>query len=379
MDEDRRGRVEALDLLRGLAVAGMILVATPGDWSSAYSQLVHAPWQGATAADMVFPTFLFAVGMAIGFSRPKPSRLALGRIARRVLALLALGLLLNALPSFDLPHLRVPGVLQRIALCYALGAGIWLAAGQGDSRLDRTLAFLLLAAAVLLVAYSLMMALVPVPGFGVGRLDPEGNLAASIDRAIFGIPHLWPYGTAPDGRVVYDPEGLLSTLPATANLLFGMAAALLWRHRGDRAIAPVALAGAAMLLAGLALGQAIPINKRIWTASFALVSGGVSALCLSALALIAPALGRGLDPLRVLGGNAIAAFVLQQLIAAYWGLPLIRGPEGASVSLQHVLFEEAGAVLPDPALASLACALLALALVTALVAPLHRRGIHLRL
>jgi len=370
------GRLVPLDWLRGLAVAGMILVTSPGSWDHAWRQLQHAPWDGWTLADMVFPTFLFSVGfaLALGFRGSVPG--VWGRVMRRTLLLILLGLLLNALPYFDLPHLRIPGILQRIALCYALAASLLLLTARsgtdGKTELNRTA--VAIAVLVLLVGYWLLLMLIPVPGIGAGHVDSANNLPAFVDRTIFSVDHLWPYGLTA-GVVTYDPEGLLSTLPATVNVLIGILAAGLWR-RGT-STAWLALAGVLLFVAGLALDPLFPINKRIWTSSFALLSSGFS-LTLLAVLMLLPA-SRAIDtlttPFRILGGNAILAFVLSQLLSAFGGLPILAGGR----TPQNWGYGIATSIIPDANLASFACALAILTLVVLLVAPLHRRRIHLRL
>lgn len=376
-------RLPALDLLRGLAVAGMIVVVSPGSWSEVYPPLAHAAWHGWTPADLVFPTFLFCVGMAVGLSVPRLSpadRAAPAfwlKAARRPALLILLGLLLNALPSFDLAHLRLPGILQRIGLCYALAVAISvLAAPNNGQRLRFPLAAVCGAAAVLLAAYWALLTFVPVPGFGAGRLDSHGSLPAYVDRLVITVPHLWRLGVTEGVGVTYDPEGLLSTLPATVNVLVGAIAAVLLT-RGGRGRVGLALLAAGLVASGLLLDEVMPINKALWTPSFALLSSGLSMAVLVALDLVvglkaaqAPA-----GPLRVLGGNAILAFVLSQLLGIFGALPFLPGGRSA----QGLAFEVALRLVPDPKAASLACALAVLALILAILVPLHRRGIHLRL
>lgn len=376
---ERCNRLQALDLLRGLAVAGMILVTSPGSWVHRFSQLDHAPWEGWTLADMVFPSFLFAVGVAWGLSFPRDTA-PWGKVLRRTLLLVLLGLFLNALPMFDLAHLRIPGILQRIALCYLLVAAITLTTARRDSggRLVLDARAVAVAVAALLAGYWALLAFVPVPGYGAGHLDSLRNLPAWIDRAVFTTDHFWPYGTTEGVGVTYDPEGLLSTLPATANVLIGVLAA--WGYRSARPAHRVTLfaaAGLALVLAGLLATLAVPLNKRIWTSSFALFSSGFS-LTLLALLLAVPAQGAAHAigwPIRVLGANAILAFTLSQLLSAVGGLPLLAG----GGTLQGWGFGIASAVIPDPYLASLACALAILTLIVLVIAPLDRRGVHLRL
>src|ERR1700675_1384573 len=206
------GRVLSLDVFRGLTVAAMVLVNTPGSWRHVYWPLQHAEWHGWTPTDLIFPFFLFIVGVAIP--------LALGRrvgggarraavvtkILRRSVIIFALGLLLHAVPDFDVANIRIPGVLQRIAVCYLVAALLFLWTGW---RAQTAIAI------VALLGYWALLTLVPVPGFGAGDLGKEGNLAAWLDRTALGA-HIWRIGR------VYDPEGILSTVPAMVTTLFGV-------------------------------------------------------------------------------------------------------------------------------------------------------------
>ncbi|EJL24173.1 hypothetical protein PMI01_04686 [Caulobacter sp. AP07] len=390
------GRIVALDVLRGLAVAGMILVTSPGAWAHAYAPLKHAAWQGWTLADLVFPTFLFCVGVAIGLSVP---RLRIGegasaalwiKVARRTALLILLGLVLNALPRFDLAHLRIPGVLQRIGLCYALASAICIlpARAEADGQLRLNVGGVVLAVVGLLVGYWALLTFTPVPGFGVDRWDSQGALPAFIDRAVFTIPHLWPWGTTEGVGVTYDPEGLLSTFPATVNVLLGAVAAAFLARTGDgrqgrgRVLAALLALGAALIVAGLALDPIVPVNKRLWTPSFALFSSGASLAALVVLQVVLQARAAQLAawPLTVLGGNAILAFVMSQVLGACAGLTLQTHRAGLpDLTPQGFGFETAQRLTADPYLASFLCALAILALIIAVIAPLHRRGIHLRL
>ncbi|WP_044563470.1 acyltransferase family protein [Azospirillum sp. B4] len=379
-------RLPSLDVLRGLAVAGMILVVSPGDWNKAYAPLKHAPWDGWTLADMVFPTFLFSVGLAIAlsFARIAQDRRAAGvKIARRALALVALGLVLNALPYFDLAHLRLPGILQRIALCYVLATTLCLVTVRtgADGCPTVNQRALLIAMVLVLVGYGAALAWVPVPGIGAGHLDPGGSLPAWIDRGVFTVPHLWPYGTDAAGAVVYDPDGLLSTLPATVNVLVGVLAGTALKASKSRL--DLLVAAVLLMVAGLALDPVLVINKRIWTSSFALFSGGFSLAVLVVLSVLLDqgptALPQALSfPFRVLGGNAILAFTLSQILCAIGGVPLIVTAQGR-ITPQGWGDRLAGAVFADPYLASFVCALGILSLVVVVLLPLHRRGLHVRL
>jgi predicted acyltransferase len=376
-------RVVALDLLRGAAVAGMILANGPGSWSHIYGPLEHAPWHGWTLTDMVFPTFLFSVGMAIGLSFPRAlsspdqRRTLWVRALRRAAALMALGLFLNLLPYFDVAHLRLPGVLQRIAVCYVLALAIVIGMGSRQSEGRTALRSGVIAAVIVgvLLLYWALLMLVPVPGIGTGRLDEAGNLAGWVDRTVLTVSHMWALGKDAAGQVVYDPEGLLSTLPATANVLFGVLATAAYRQ-GFTPLR-IALVGAALLLLGTCLDPLLPINKRLWTSSFALVSSGFSFVLFALLAAVArsgvaPWL---LTPLKIFGANAILAYMISELIAVFASLHLL--PHGHT--LQQWGFAQAQLLTSDLRLASLLCAVAILLLVLGLLAPLHRRAIHFRL
>ena len=394
------GRLVSLDVLRGLAVAGMILVVTPGDWGAAYPQLQHAVWNCWSLADMVFPSFLFSVGVALALSFPRPWLTATDRRsfwsrAWRAALLIALSLALEATYNWSLlytggtlgkpslAYLRIPGILQRVALCYLLAAGVLSATAGRDAEARKTLRPGMIAAiaAAVLLAYWAMLTFVPTPGFGPGRLDADGYLGGYIDRAVSTVPHLWPLGWArPGGPVVYDPEGLLSTLPATVNVLFGALAGWAWRRDAGRAGLAIGAAGIALILAGLLLDPVFPINKRIWTSSFALFSGGFSAVVLALLMLVEGwrLAVAALAPLRVLGDNAILAFVVSTLLGRVYDLPIIASGDGR-LPPRGWLDRQALSLIGDPHLAATACAVVFVAVIVLLLAPLHRRAFHFRL
>ena len=393
-------RLPALDILRGLAVAGMIVVTSPGSWDHSYWPLQHAEWHGWTPTDIIFPTFLFAVGMALALSFPKDLSSGTARstfwlrVGRRVVALIILGLALNALwlvaialgqpnPHPDATGLRLPGVPQRIALCYLLAAIGIVVTGTRDTQGRTGIAPRAIIAIIIaiLIGYWALLTLVPVPGFGAGHLDPEGSLPAWLDRTIFGVPNLWPWGMKNWGEpVTYDPEGVLSTFPATVNVLFGVLAARELRGRSQRPLLRIAIAGAVLIAMGLAFDPLFPINKRLWTSSFALLSSGCSGLILVASALMVrdPRVDRLLAPIKILGGNAILAFTISIVVQSFWGLPVIRS--GAErLSVQRELDLVAVQLLSDEYAASLAVAVTLLVVITVMIWPLHHRGVHVRL
>lgn len=379
MNEARPQRLAGLDIFRGAAVAGMIVVNTPGSGQYVWWPLDHAAWNGFTPTDLVFPAFLFAVGVALALAFPRKIDATMWRrVARRVLLLIALGWAWQMLARPGIATFRVYGVLPRIGLAYGLVAAFaMLTARRGeDGRSRLNLPVIVGAAILVLVGYWALMVLVPVPGYGAGNLSPEGNLAGYVDRMTVGTAHMWRFGTDAAGNVVYDPEGLLSTLPSLANLLFGMLATLLWQRSPERATAWIALGGLALTVAGLLIAPAFPINKRLWTSSYALFSSGLSAM-LFALSIVAgrrAALERVLAPFHLLGMNAILGYMVSLLLGLA-GLRLMIG----NATLGARVFAAVESVIPNPYLASAACALAVLALVIAMLIPLHRRGIHLRL
>lgn len=367
---DARRRLDGLDLFRGLAVAAMILVNSPGSGEHVWWPLDHAAWHGWTPTDLIFPAFLFAVGVALGLAFPVRADRALWlRIARRSLLLVALGWAIQILARPDIAHFRFFGVLPRIGLCYALAASLaLLTARRGEDGLNHLRpAAIAFAAFGALILYWALLTFVAVPGHGAGVLSPEGNLAGYIDRTLFTTAHIWRFGTDAAGNVVYDPEGLLSTLPALANVLFGILAAAAWRYAPDRAPGWIAIAGVILVIAGLLLDPIFPINKRLWTSSYALFTTGTSALLLILCTLAGG--GKWLAPLRVFGMNAITGYVLSLLLIIF----------AMKLGLIAPAFAAIQSVVGDPYWASFLFALAIVAIVLAALVPLHRRGIHLRL
>ena len=355
-------RLVAIDLLRGLTVAFMILANNNGG-DDALWFLQHAQWNGFTPTDLVFPTFLFLVGVAIAFSTA--ARLARGddrgilirHILWRSAILFLFGLVVNNFPLFHLDTLRVYGVLQRIAMCYLVLA----TACTCGLRWRGVLAL----AAGALIGYWLLMRFIPVPGFGVPvrdvpLLDPDRNLAAWIDRQIFSAGHLF--------EKTRDPEGLLSTLPALATTALGVLTGL-WL-RGAAAlhvkIRNIALAGILCVLFGALWGIYFPINKKLWTSSYAVFAAGWSLLLLAAMLRLvdghASAADSGHRPawqkfLLVFGTNAIFAYMLSELLAALlWTIPA-----GGGVSLSQFIVNAFRNTIAEGTAAATAYSLLLLA------------------
>jgi predicted acyltransferase len=279
-------RVLSVDVARGITIAFMILVNDPGDWNHVYSQLDHAFWNGWTLTDLVFPNFLFLIGASIIFSLQSriakgESRSALaGHIVRRAAILFALGMFIGAFPHFHLTHLRIYGVLTRIALCYLCAGLICLA--------TRKISHLAIIAATLLVGYWMLMRFVPVPGFGVPTrdiplLDQAGNLTSWIDRGFISFTQRFLH-TGHLYRKASDPEGLLSTLPAIATTLIGAITGLiilLQQYTPAKKRNILAIGAILFLAAGELWNLTFPINKNLWTSSYVLLAAGCSLLVLT--------------------------------------------------------------------------------------------------
>lgn len=314
-------RLISLDVFRGLAIASMILVNTPGSWSHVYPPLLHAEWHGFTPTDLVFPAFLFIAGVAMAFSLRKylptdnnvaPNNLAPRsvylRLGRRCLMLFGLGLFLNIFglvlktwPAVDWSTVRWLGVLQRISLAY-FGAALLVL------RLPRRVLWGV--SAGILLVYWAMLSLIPVPDFPLGDLSPEGNVAGYIDRLLLGSNHLYkPY---------FDPEGFLSTLPSIVTVLAGYFTGdwLRSQPRTHRTSLTLVMWGLAGVVSGSLWGLLFPINKQLWTSSYVLYSAGWSLLVLAfCFELIeVRQIRRWGWPFLVMGMNAIFVFVASGII-----------------------------------------------------------------
>ena len=372
----RKNRLGSLDVFRGATIAAMILVNDAGDWDKTYRPLLHAEWHGWTPTDLIFPFFLFIVGVAIPYAFA--GRLARSggdrgplhwQIVRRTVILFALGLFLAWFPFFtvDWPTARIPGVLQRIAVVYCVAALAWLHLGP-RSRAVLTLA--------LLAAYWAAMMLVPVPGHGAGDLSPNGNLAGWIDHVVLGH-HTWKKAPGPG-----DPEGILSTVPAIATALIGLFVGD-WlrspRHQQVK-LKGLLLAGCAATIAGLALAPWFPINKNLWTSTYVLFTAGVALLLLAATYYVVDMKRRDgwAQPFAVFGTNAIAAFFGSTLMAKITYLIHLRAG-GETVTLQAWLYRHLFASWLPEYVSSLAWALVYVALWWGLTTVLYRRRIFIKI
>jgi predicted acyltransferase len=381
-------RLVSLDVFRGLVIASMILVENPGWRAHTYAQLEHAAWFGATCTDMIFPSFLFMVGLAIPYSFA--SRLAHGadrvklalRVLRRSIILILLGIALNGFPDYHWHTLRFPGVLQRIGVCYFVCSIVYLLVTRSREDTEtssRTILIASLAVAAIAVYWALLK-LVPVPGIGAGHLDSYGNLPAYIDRHIFGLNHMWAWGLTSGRGVTYDPEGLLSTLPSLFNTFAGILTAdwLRSRRSAKTKALGITFSGIALISIGLALSPLMPLNKRIWTSTFSLFTVGVSLTVFAALYFLIDLRRhrRGLTPFLVLGMNAILAYVISNILEILIGRHFIQ--IGSAPTMRTWLFSHFFAWLP-PAPSSLAYAILMVLVNIAILYPLYRKRIFVKI
>lgn len=333
-----RGRIESLDAFRGFTVAAMLLVNNPGTWSAIYWPLRHAEWHGWTPTDLIFPFFLFVVGITTELSRKEPRG-----ILRRGLLIILCGVLLHLFPYFRFETLRWMGVLQRIGIVYLITALIaWKA-----SR--RTIAIL---AAAIVLGYWLVLIQGPLQ-------PPEATIAARVDRALIPEAHLWKQART------WDPEGPLSTVPAVATALLGVLAAPWVRERNVKTLTIAGLTGIAL---GLAWGLAFPINKNLWTSSYVLLSAGFASLILAVWMKWLPA-----KPFDVFGLNPLVAFLGSGVMARLLGIIKIDG-----VSLQALSYRTLYKPYFEPHLASLLWALTFVAVWYAILWAMKRRGIVLK-
>ncbi|MBI1770524.1 MAG: DUF1624 domain-containing protein [Bacteroidetes bacterium] len=344
-------RIFSLDVFRGITVAAMILVNNPGDWGAVYRPLLHARWNGCTPTDLIFPFFLFIVGMSIHFAyQPKLTerltKKVFLKIVKRAAIIFGLGILLAWFPTFSLEKLatlRIPGVLQRISIVFFFCSIIYLKMNWLAQ---------IRAASILLVGYFLLMTVVPVPDFGEANLEPETNLAAWLDRFLLN-GHLWSQSKT------WDPEGLLSTLPAIATGIIGMLTGQLFSKidRPELRTTWLFFLGCVLIVAGSAWGLFFPINKSLWTSSYVLYTAGIAMQSFAFCYWIIDVHGwkKWATPFVYYGVNAIFVFVASGAVAKI--LIRIKVGEGESqTSLWGYIFNSAYASWLSPKDASLAFA-----------------------
>lgn len=420
-------RLVSLDVFRGMTIAGMTLVNNPGTWSSIYGPLKHAEWHGITPTDYIFPFFLFIVGVAIPISfRPQPvettSSGIYSKIVVRAVKIFALGILIYAIPFFnfaetDVPQsvkllitlgftaalffylidyfkiagilatggllaivvmylagvnivwfdvgaMRIPGVLQRIAVCYLIVSILYLhtdwkqLAGIGG---------------ILLLGYWVLMVAIPVPGCEITTIDDKAcNLAAYVDRTLLTENHLWSQAK------VFDPEGILSTIPALVTTIFGVLTGI-WL-RTDRSSLEKAggifFGGTIFLAAGWSWSLLFPLNKALWTSSYVLYTAGIALLTLGVCFWLIDVkkLDRWSRPFVIFGVNALALYVFSGIMSHLLGLVKMPG----DVALSEWIFENLFLSWAKPVDASLAFAVSYVLLWLFLIWLLYRKRMYIK-
>ncbi|HKX84036.1 MAG TPA: DUF5009 domain-containing protein [Pyrinomonadaceae bacterium] len=450
---ERQDRLISLDVFRGMTIAGMVLVNNPGTWSTIYGPLKHAEWHGITPTDYVFPFFLFIVGVAIPIALSK--RIAAGitgdtyiKIIGRAVTIFAVGLLMSAIPFFNfgetsIPFLvkilavlgysaalffylwdksrialiaagataaavtvfwlagyvvvpysvgtmRIPGVLQRIAVCYLVVSLIYLHTNWKQQSVIGI---------ALLLLYWLLMTTIAVPGCEVTTVDDKAcNLAAWIDRSILTENHIWR------SAKVFDPEGILSTIPAVVTCLSGVLAGTWLKsspsYEGGVAAASVSdgeknpvvtasstdkagglfFAGTIALAVGWSWSLVFPLNKSLWTSSYVIYTTGLALLTLASCYWLIDIKGfkRWATPFVIFGVNALALFVFSGIMARLMGMIRFAGPEGKDITLQQWIFNDIFLSILSPANASLAYAVCFILLWLFLMWLLYRKRIFIK-
>jgi predicted acyltransferase len=445
-------RLVSLDVFRGITIAGMVLVNNPGTWSTIYGPLKHAEWHGITPTDYIFPFFLFIVGVAIPIALSKRieagiTRDAYLKIVTRAFLIFALGILMSAIPFFnfadtqipyllkivvvlsysaalflylwdkpvaalivaavtaaivsgfwladyvivpyDVATMRIPGVLQRIAVCYLIVSLIYLHTNWKQQAIIGI---------GLLLLYWLLMTVVPVPGCEIATVDDKAcNLAAWLDRTILTEAHLWR------SAKVFDPEGILSTIPAIVTTLSGVLTGTWLRSvppavaggvlSEEAEIAPPAtaggtdrkalglfFAGTVLLAAGWSWSLVFPLNKSLWTSSYAVYTSGLALLTLAFCYFVIDIKGykRWAKPFVIFGVNALALFVFSGILARLMGMIRFGGPDGKEISLQQWIFTNIYLSVFSPINASLAYAISYILLWLFLMWLLYRRRIFIK-
>ena len=363
-------RLVSLDIFRGLTIAFMIIVNTPGSWEYVYTPLRHARWHGCTPTDLVFPFFLFIVGVSMWFSLKKYGHELNGssflRIARRTVSIFALGLFLNIFPYFgrDYSTLRIMGVLQRIALAYGLGALICMTFNRN---------YLWIVTAVILLSYWALLAF-------FGGADPyglEGNFALKVDQWILGANHLYKGFGIP-----FEPEGLLSTIPAVSTVIIGFYAGELVgkKSAGGKSVLKALVIGTAMIGLGLLWKKFFPINKPLWTSSYVLYSAGIGMMVFALIYWLA-------DVVKfqkwgmffiIFGTNALFSFFLSGIWTRL--MSLIKIPQnGNEISLYTWFYEKICVPVGGNMNGSLMFAIIQMLLIWFVALILYKRKILIRL
>ncbi len=360
MTEPTSKRLTSLDAFRGSTIAGMMLVNNPGEWGNIYSPFKHAAWHGWTYTDTIFPFFLWIVGVAMTLSYAKriergdDKRKLMFHAAQRAAIIFAFGIFLSGFPDliplFNLSVLqtiRIPGVLQRIAVCYLFASLIFL---------NTNIRGQVIWTSTLLILYWLLMKLVPVPGYGIGFWEPKGNLCWYIDSTILA-GHTWTGAPVPG----FDPEGIFSTLPAIATMLFGILTGHLLRANmsHEEKTSWMFVAGSALIFTGAVMDFWLPINKNLWTSSYSVFMAGLALNVFALFYWLIDVKGYGVwaKPFVIYGMNSITMFVLAGVIGRLSVMIKVHAADGTALALKTYIYRNFYTPLASPMNASLLHAL----------------------
>lgn len=378
--EKSNQRLLSLDVFRGATVAAMILVNNPGDWGHIYAPLEHASWHGCTPTDLIFPFFLFIVGVSITYAMsskkadPQAHTKTILKAAKRAAILFGLGLFLSLYPKiFTEPvnafaNVRVPGVLQRIAVVFLISSIIFLK--NSEKNIMRI-------ASGILILYWIIMTFIPVPGTGFASLEKETNMGAWIDRNVLTEAHLWK------SAKTWDPEGILSTLPAIASGLIGVLVGAFLRRReleDGYKISWLFSTGLMLFIGGMIWSLQFPLNKSLWTSSFVLYTGGVATMILSSCYWIIDVnkYQRYTLPFVVYGKNAITVFFLSGLLPRTMNMIKVRNADGTESGLESFLYTNFFSTNFSPINASLAWAIAQICFWFVILYIMYRKNIFIK-
>jgi predicted acyltransferase len=374
-------RLLSLDVFRGVTIAGMLLVNNPGSWGAIYPPLEHSVWNGWTPTDVIFPFFLFIVGVTTHLSlnsrraRGATDREIVLQILRRGAIIILLGWLMAGFPYYPLTritHIRLGGVLPRIGFCYIAGALLTMKTSLKQQVVIIT---------VLLYGYWFLQTLVPVPGYhtiGALLLDhPEATLSAWLDRTVLGLNHLWV------GSKTWDPEGILSSVPAVGTVMLGVITGR-WLTRKDVPIDErlngMFVAGAIAMVVGMMWNWSFPINKSLWTSSYVMFTGGMASIALAVCVWVIDVkqLRWGTKPFVIYGMNPIIAFVGSEVMARIIYSLIMVSYNGRVMSLETAIYESIFLGWLSPRNASLAFAMCVVLFWLGILTVLYRRKIFLK-
>ncbi|MBN1638485.1 MAG: DUF5009 domain-containing protein [Ignavibacteriales bacterium] len=373
MEPTKSGRLLSLDVFRGITIMGMILVNNPGTWSVIYPPLKHAAWHGCTPTDWIFPFFLFIVGVAVTLSLSKRKEQGTGmvklygKIFYRAGMLFLLGLVMAGFWEYDLSTIRIPGVLQRIGVVYLITAILFL------NFNFKTLTYIGIS---FLLIYWFAMTLIPVPGVGYANLEPTTNLAAWLDNLLLN-GHLW------SGTKVWDPEGILSTIPAISTCLMGVLTGYLLRSQKDdkEKVLQMFAYGIGAIVIGYIWDIFFPFNKSIWTSSYVMYTGGLALVFLAMCYYLIDMKGYKwwIKPFQVYGMNAITVFFASGIVGRLLFKIKVAGPDGNPMELKTYIFNNYFLSWLEPINASLAYAIVFILIWLGLMWILYAKKIFIKI